>query len=110
MSRAISSGFAGRAKQTIERYALDRGPYAAVGERMDAILARMDAVGGEPSDVARAIEIFQRQTHQQLQRRRLSGAVCAEKPEDLSFVDRKREAVQRAHFAFAKKTDLVVLR
>ncbi len=51
----IRSGFADRAKQTVERYALDRGAYAPVGERMDAILARMDAIGGEPDDVARAI-------------------------------------------------------
>jgi short-subunit dehydrogenase len=51
----IRSGFAARAKQTIERYALDAGPYAAMAEHMDTILARLDAVGGEPADVARTI-------------------------------------------------------
>src|SRR5690606_17778706 len=51
----IRSGFAGRALETVERYALDEGPYAPIADRMDAILARLDAVGGEPDDVARAI-------------------------------------------------------
>ncbi len=53
----IRSGFAQRAKQTVERYALSAGPYAAVGERMETILARLDGLGGEPSDVAKQIAL-----------------------------------------------------
>jgi NAD(P)-dependent dehydrogenase (short-subunit alcohol dehydrogenase family) len=52
----IRSGFAARATQTVERYRLKESPYAPIADRMDAILSRMDALGGEPEDVARAIE------------------------------------------------------
>jgi short-subunit dehydrogenase len=51
----IRSGFAARAKQTIERYALNAGPYAAMGGRMEQVIGRLDAVGGEVGDVAKAI-------------------------------------------------------
>lgn len=51
----IRSGFAETAKKTIARYDLASTPYAPVAEEMDAILGRLDAVGGEPDDVARAI-------------------------------------------------------
>ncbi len=52
----VRTAFVDRASKTVERYALDEGPYAAMAPRMDAILARMDAASGEPGDVARAIE------------------------------------------------------
>jgi short-subunit dehydrogenase len=51
----IRSGFAARAKATVARYDLARGPYAPIGERMEGIIAKLDALGGEPEDVARAI-------------------------------------------------------
>ncbi len=51
----IRSGFAARAKATVERYDLARGPYAPIGERMDGIIGKLDALGGEPEDVARVI-------------------------------------------------------
>ncbi len=51
----IRSGFAETAKKTIARYDLEQTPYAPVAAHMETILARLDAVGGEPADVARAI-------------------------------------------------------
>ncbi len=48
------------------------------------------------------------QTHQELQRGRFTGAVCAQETEDLSGVDSQREIVQRAHFTFAQEADFVV--
>jgi len=51
----IRSGFTARAKQSLERYDLASGPYRAAAGKMDAILDRLDALGGEPSDVARSV-------------------------------------------------------
>ncbi len=51
----IRSGFAARAKASLERYDMASGPYGSAIDRMDAILDRLDELGGEPSDVARAV-------------------------------------------------------
>jgi len=51
----IRSGFAARAKASLERYDMESGPYGAATHRMEDILDRLDRLGGEPSDVARAI-------------------------------------------------------
>jgi len=51
----IRSGFTARAKQSLARYDLASGPYRASAGKMDAILDKLDALGGEPSDVARAV-------------------------------------------------------
>src|SRR5689334_575190 len=50
------------------------------------------------------------QTHEKLERGRLARAVRAEKTEDLTVIDRERQSIERAHFAFAEETDFVVFR
>ena len=50
------------------------------------------------------------QLHQQLQRRRLAGAVGAEEAEDLAGLDRQRQAIERAVRTGTPEADRVVLR
>jgi NAD(P)-dependent dehydrogenase (short-subunit alcohol dehydrogenase family) len=52
----IRSGFAETAKRTLARYELQHSPYRAVAGQMDAIIDRLDRLGGEPGDVARAVQ------------------------------------------------------
>ena len=51
----IRTGFTERAKQSLGRYEMDDGPYASAVRRMDQVLDRLDRLGGEPTDVARAV-------------------------------------------------------
>ncbi|MEZ4335844.1 MAG: SDR family NAD(P)-dependent oxidoreductase [Sandaracinaceae bacterium] len=51
----IRTGFSARAKASLERYDVTSGPYRAAFAQMDRILDRLDKLGGEPHDVARAI-------------------------------------------------------
>ncbi len=51
----IRTGFSARAKASLERYDVSAGPYRKAFEQMDRILDRLDKLGGEPHDVARAI-------------------------------------------------------
>ncbi|MCB9597401.1 MAG: SDR family NAD(P)-dependent oxidoreductase [Sandaracinaceae bacterium] len=51
----IRTGFSARAKASLERYDVTTGPYRKAFEQMDRVLDRLDKLGGEPSDVARAV-------------------------------------------------------
>ncbi|MBX3272455.1 MAG: SDR family NAD(P)-dependent oxidoreductase [Sandaracinaceae bacterium] len=51
----IRTGFAARAKASLARYDVSSGPYERAFTQMDRILDRLDKLGGEPPDVARAI-------------------------------------------------------
>ena len=69
-----------------------------------------DEIAERPAEDLGAAGGRKHQLHQQLQRRRLAGAVRAEEAEDLARLDLERQAVERAVRALAPEADRVVLR
>src|SRR5262249_30141685 len=66
-------------------------------------------VAERPAEDLAAARGRKHQLHQQLQRRRLAGAVGAEKAEDLAGRDLQRQAIERAIRALAPEADRVIL-